>query len=462
MNWNSLRTRLTLNSALIIFLASAISAIGIAWHTREEQMDMLDASLRRQAKIVAHLLNHSARLEDAKQVIALALTEEPDARTVQIWDQKGQLVLNKTKLPNGLLTIPRAEKFPGYYSWKEGRQAVRIGAFEEGRWQLQIGADLCRINDTIADLVPVYSIVLPLLLVTILTGGFWLAGRALRPISELAAEAETITAEKLNDRLSAARPDDEIGRLVRVLNAMLERLQISFEQTRRFSADASHELRTPLTILRCHLEEAIYTVDSEKSRAEALMTALGEVDRLTRIVDGLLLLSRSDAGQFRLDLQALDFSRFVEDLIEDAEILGSPKELQVKAEVAPGLWISGNGAYLRQLVLNLFDNATKYNLPNGSLNIRALSRDHLAVLEISNTGPGIAPQQIARLFDRFYRADSSRNRAVDGLGLGLAISREIANAHGGTLRLLSSDPHWTKFEVALPLCSPPGSIANGQ
>jgi signal transduction histidine kinase len=454
--WKSLRTRLTLYSACIIFLAAIVCAIGTTWHIRHEQLVSLDLSLKQRSRVIAHLLAKAENPGGAKRSAQLAIASEPGAHVVHVWDLDGNLVLNieKPRLGPPPSAPPRDGARRVFRNLQVGEQWLRIGLFREANYTVEVGAGLARVNDTIGDLLHVYSFVLPALLLVILLGGFWLAGRALKPISELAHEAETITAEQLDHHLPVRVPDDEIGRLSTVLNEMLERLRVSFLQSRRFSADASHELKTPLTIVRGHLEAALYTKTSPADLEDSLASALEEVDRLARIIDGLLLLSRSDARQLRLELRTLNFSEFIVQLVEDAELLTTGANLELETKIMPNLWIRGHDAYLRQLVLNLFDNACKYNHHGGKLRL-VLAGDATAItLEVANTGPGIPAEQLDRVFERFYRGDAARNRQVDGLGLGLAIGLEIARAHQANFRLISSDAAWTRFELRFTAVTP--------
>jgi heavy metal sensor kinase len=305
--------------------------------------------------------------------------------------------------------------------------------------------------------LPVLLLVSPVFVLLIALGASAIASHALRPIEDLAAAAEHVTARELSQRLPEVQADEEIKRLTRVLNRMMERLETSFRQVERFTSDASHELKTPLTIIHGQLETALRTLHFSEEQEELLLSTLQEVRRLSRIVDNLLLLSRSDAGRLELTAEILDLSAMVEELREDADVLGADSDLRVEAEVEADVRVKADPAYLRQLLLNLLDNACKYNKRGGVVRFHLGVENRQAVFRIGNTGNDIPSEQQTRLFERFFRGDPARQRTTEGSGLGLSISREIARAHGGEVVLARSDWEWTEFVLTLPIAS--GTIA---
>jgi signal transduction histidine kinase len=252
-------------------------------------------------------------------------------------------------------------------------------------------------------------------------------------------------------RLPEPRTQDEVGRLVRVLNRSFDRLERSFEQATRFSSDASHELKTPLTIIRGEIESALKE-ELDNPQIESLLDSLlAETQCLCDIVEKLLLLSRADAGTLNLTKKILDFSAICRELLDDAEILVRPKRITVEFEISPDVEVLGDESYLRRVLLNLLDNAIKYNFGGGSLSISLTKSGGLAVLRIANLGPGIPKEHEARVFERFYRAGPSRSSDTSGSGLGLSICREIVAAHGGQMWLDQPGSGWTAFFVTLRL-----------
>ena len=298
---------------------------------------------------------------------------------------------------------------------------------------------------------------LPLAALLAAVGGWVLSARALRPVQRLTETAESITAQGLDQRLAAADEDIEFARLIKVFNAMLERLEKSFQQATRFSADAAHELKTPLSILQGELEQAVQEVEDGSRQQQVYGELLAEVQRLKTIVRKLLLLSLADAGRLQLTLQPLDLSAAVETLREDTEVLGPG--LTVVVDVEPHVWVLADAELLGQVLANLASNAIKYNRPGGSIRFQLRRKEASVHLTVVNTGAAISPADVGKVFDRFYRASKARDRAVDGFGLGLSLAREIVRAHGGELALVSSTAEATTFVLTMPATDAPPPAA---
>jgi heavy metal sensor kinase len=304
-------------------------------------------------------------------------------------------------------------------------------------------------GELIFDLTSAYAAALLVAVLVAALGVWWITRKALQPLLEVAAAAEQIDAKALSQRLPESGALDEVGRLVRVLNRSFDRLERSFEQATRFSSDASHELKTPLTIMRGEIESALKAEENNPWIQSLLDDLLGETQRLCDIVEKLLLLSRADAGTLTLTKEILDFSALCNELAEDAEILSRPKRITGEFEISPDVKVLADESYLRRVLLNLLDNAIKYNVEGGSLSISLTKSGRLAVFRVANLGPGIPKEHQARIFERFYRADPSRSSKTTGSGLGLSICREIVAAHGGQMWLDQQELGWTAFIVTL-------------
>ncbi len=311
-------------------------------------------------------------------------------------------------------------------------------------------------TELIFDLTSAYLAALAVAVPVAALGVWWITRKALQPLQKVAAAAEQIHAKALNQRLPEPRAEDEVGRLVQVLNHTFDRLERSFEQATRFSTDASHELKTPLTIIRGEIEYAL-KAEADSLQIESFLEGLlTETQRLCDIVEKLLLLSRADAGALMLTREILDFSAICHELVEDAQILAGPKRISTESEISPDVKVWADELYLRRVLLNLLDNATKYNVQGGSLSISLTKSNALALLRIANTGPGITKEHEIRVFERFYRADPSRSSETSGSGLGLSICREIVAAHGGQMWLEQTRLGWTAFTVTLSSSQPEG------
>ena len=323
----------------------------------------------------------------------------------------------------------------------------------------QFGAILAAVDVRSAELGPeqllaTVVLILPVGLLAAVLLGAWIARRALEPVDRIITEVREITdGRSLHRRLAAPIVKDEIGRLADTLNQMMTRLERSFAALRRFTADASHELKTPLTVLRAGVERAITTPNLPPEALAALEEALQEITRMTELVDALLTLARADEGIAPLHREPVDLRAIVEEARETGELLA--EEAGVRMEVAVPLEpvvVPVDASRIRQLLLNLLTNAVKYTPAGGSVRLQLAAADGRVTLTVADTGIGIAPGDLPHIFDRFWRADSARTRTGErpGAGLGLAICKWIAEAHGGQIEVASRPGRGTTFTVTLP------------
>lgn len=315
---------------------------------------------------------------------------------------------------------------------------------------------------TPARLVTSLMVVAPLIIISALLVGFLLSSRALRPVSGMIDELEAITdGRSLHRRLAPGGPEpDELGRLANALNALLTRLETSFGALRRFVADASHELKTPLMVMRAGVERALTDPGSNTQALVPLEETLQEIRRTTELVETLLTLARVDEGRMELHKEPVDLVAVFQEAFETAQILGEDAGVSVELEVPEGpVIIEADRGRLRQLVMNLTENAVKYTPTGGGVWMSLTATDRTATISIRDTGIGIAPGDVGRVFDRFWRADQARSRTGDrpGIGLGLSICKWIAEAHGGSIGLTSRPGRGSTFTVTLPRPEVPGS-----
>ncbi len=279
-------------------------------------------------------------------------------------------------------------------------------------------------------------------------GAWWLAGRAMRPLQRVVATAEKLSAAELGGRIPTTVSDDrEFAQLIAVLNAMMERLHASFQQAARFTADASHELKTPLAVMQAALHDALRS--GQPPPVEAL---LGEVSRLKSITQSLLLLSQADAGKLPLQRERYNLSTELAGIAEDADALCAEAGLTCEHTIAPGIEIEADRALMRHVFRNLLTNAIKYNRPAGSVTMSLRREGDRAIFSITNSGPGIPAEMQPRLFERFFRADHSRQG--EGTGLGLNIASELARANGAEVTLGNSQIDRTTLCVSMPCRAP--------
>lgn len=311
------------------------------------------------------------------------------------------------------------------------------------------GADPSEVNRIGIEILLGMIGAIPTVLIVVFLGGRWVAHRALAPIKEISDAAEQITAKSLDHRLPVPAASDEIANLIAVLNKTFGRLQSSFEQCVRFSAEASHHLKTPISVLRAGIEEILTdpaTPAKQQNRADAL---LHQVHQLTSIAENLLLLARADAGRLELSRTEFNLSEVLEGVCDDARVLGEDHGLTVETSIAPRLSLVGDRASIALVVQNLIENAVKYNIPGGRVCIDAHRNDGEVEVVIRNNAEPIPPARLPHIFERFYRGrPDGRN---PGPGLGLSVASELTKAHGGCLEVARSDATWTEFRLALPV-----------
>jgi heavy metal sensor kinase len=277
--------------------------------------------------------------------------------------------------------------------------------------------------------------------------------RALTPVDRIAGKAELITQYNLSERLPLARTGDELERLSLSLNRMITRLDDAFQNSKRFVADASHELRTPLTILRSELENLVEDDRIAPDLRERFGSLLEEVERLSKIVARLFALSRLDAGEAQTEWVGFDLGELAATTADQMLLLAEDKRISMTCESAPRVLVEGDRARLKEVIVNLLDNAIKYTPAGGAVHLDVKAEQGRAVLEVVDTGIGIPAEAVPHVFERFYRVDQARSREPDGAGLGLSIVKSICSAHGGLVEVQSVVGRGSRFHVTLPLAA---------
>jgi two-component system, OmpR family, heavy metal sensor histidine kinase CusS len=310
---------------------------------------------------------------------------------------------------------------------------------------------LAEVDRELSHLLSVLTMTIPVALAVSGVLAYFLARKALAPMEQLRRSTQNITADRLDRRLPVLNRHDELGGLALTINDMIGRLERSFTEIRRFTADASHELRTPLTAIRTEAEVALSKPTATPEQRQLLGSILEECERLTRLTDQLLTLSREDAGVAVAGPQALDLAALTTDVVDNMRPLAEAKGVELTTRLVGAVSVRGDPARLRQVLYNLLDNAVKYTPANGRVEVTAEARGSSAVLSVADTGEGIAPEHVPHIFERFYRVDKARTRAQGGTGLGLSIARSIVTAHGGKIDVVSAPGQGAVFSVVLPL-----------
>ena len=365
-------------------------------------------------------------------------------RLVEVTDASGSVVYLSPRLRHA---FPR-DGIKEFHNQKIDGQNIRLAEFTESGLTLRAGDDLKEINQISREIFLAMLGAIPTVLLVTLIGSAWVASKAIAPVEQIRQAANRITAQRLDQRLPVPPTKDEIAGLIEMLNATFERLQRSFEQSARFSADASHHLKTPIAILRADVEEILADVkcsESTQARAEGL---LHRIHHLNSVVDNLLLLSRADAGRLELSKAEFDLGEVLEGVLDDAHTLAEPLDLTVEANIPENLRLKADSTFVAMIAQNLVENAVKYNTTGGRIRVEAQAVDGEVQMTIGNTGDGIPKHRSGQLFERFYRVRGGGR--VPGHGLGLSIARELARAHGGDVELIRSEGNWTEMRVRLP------------
>ncbi|HEX9198423.1 MAG TPA: HAMP domain-containing sensor histidine kinase [Acidobacteriaceae bacterium] len=338
--------------------------------------------------------------------------------------------------------------------------------------EVEAGTSLYSLQQTMRSLTKILIAATILILIPAAVGGYFLMKQPLRPLIVLTDKAANIGRKELGERLPVIPTGDELERLTHSLNGMIDRLEEALSHNHRFSADASHELRTPLTIMRGELEEMLRIEDLPAQAVENLISTLDEIDRMSRIVNSLMVITRLDAGSERLDMEVLNLSTLVRTTMDHMKLLAEEKGLPLTCLCDRDVFIHAAPMRIKQVLVNLIDNAIKYTLINetspesvlpevscGGVDVTVFASGSNAVLKITDQGVGIAPEVLPHVFERFYRADFARSRGAGGVGLGLAIVKAIVSAHDGTVSIASTLGQGSTVIVELPLVPPPATPA---
>jgi len=444
-NW-PLRWKVAIYSASLAMAATIGGAVTTWFVLHDAEIAAFDRRLTTDAQEFFRDVEHfEGGLTNNRQVFKeIFLPLSLRKHLVEVSDANGTVLYLSPQLRQ---PFPR-DGIKQFHNHKIEGKNIRLDEFSENGLTLRAGDDLKAINQVGRDILLAMLGAIPTVLLVTLVGSAWVASKAIAPVEEIRQAAKTITAQRLDQRLPVPPTKDEIAGLIEVLNATFERLQRSFEQSARFSADASHHLKTPIAVLRAGIEEIVADADcseTTQARAEGL---LHRIHRLSSVVDNLLLLSRADAGRLDLSKTEFDLAEVLEGVLDDALTLAEPFDLEVEADVPKGLLLTADRTFVAMIAQNLVENAVKYNTPGGRIRVQARAVNGAVEMTIGNTGNGIPTDRTAQLFERFYRVRGDER--VPGHGLGLSTARELARAHGGDVELVRSDGNWTEMRARLP------------
>jgi signal transduction histidine kinase len=441
-----LRWKLALYSALLAFAATIGGAVTTWTVMRYEEIAAFDRRLTMDAQELFRDVEHFNRGENADHsafqeiFVPLALRD----RVIEVTDAGGKTIYLSPHLREPL----SSDGIKKIHTRKIGGRSIRMGEFSQNGLTLRVGTDLKKINQIGRDIFYGMLAAIPTVLIVIVIGGRWVASKAIAPVEEIRQAAAQITARRLDQRLPVPPTGDEIAGLIEVLNSAFERLQRSFEQSVRFSADASHHLKTPIAVLRAGIEEILADPQCNLRTQVTAEGLLHRIHQLNAVADNLLLLARADAGRLELQKDEFDLSELLEGVLDDARALAEPLGLTVESEVPKILPVKADRAFVGMIAQNLLENAIKYNVPGGRVRVAARAVNGSVELTVGNTSEGIPPERASHLFERFYRVRGDER--IPGSGLGLSTARELARAHGGEISLLRADATWTELNLQLP------------
>ena len=458
----SIRTRLTLwYSGLLLVILVAIAALSYSWLRRTVHQD-LDASLLAVARAIRETGAPDRPESEVEALLREMLGPELYDKFFRLLDPEGRPHAFGSRprgdaLPLSAAARARAAQGESTLETVAGPRAEPLRVFtmpivRGGRVVdiVQVGMSLRSAEALLDRYLHTLIVLIPLGVGLAALGGAVIARAALRPVDEMTRTARRITAEDLSRRVERPGTGDEMERLAETLNGMLARLDAAFTQTRRFAADAAHELRTPLAALRGGIEVALRAERTPMEYRRVLVSSLEEVERLVRLAEDLLLLSRSSAGPDVIR-QPVDLEPLLMDVFDAGARLGQAAGVSVRIDAMASAPVRGDGPALRRALLNLVENAIKYTPPGGKVELGLATQDGTAAVTVADTGIGIAPGDADRIFEPFVRLDAARARHTGGAGLGLAIARSIAVAHGGTLSAESRPGAGSRFVLRLPL-----------
>ena len=365
------------------------------------------------------------------------------------WAEGGELLASATNAPAGI-TRPQPERA------NQGRVIRTRDGYRELTQFVPSGRAVLVGTSLSGAMTQLHQLALALVMIgggIVIAGfavGWWLATRALRPIEEISRTAGEIAAGDLSQRINASETESELGQLAAVLNDTFARLQITFEQQRQFTSDAAHELRTPVSVILTQVQSTLNKERSSAEYRETLEACQRAATRMKKLVESLLELARLDAGQAAGRREPMDLARCAAECVDLVRPLAEERKIQLHSDLATAPCV-GDADQLTLVITNLLTNAVHYNREGGEVRISTRSENGSAIVTVSDNGPGIAPEHLPRIFDRFYRADAARTSSQGRTGLGLAITKSIIEAHGGTIEVTSEPGKGSSFQVRLPV-----------
>lgn len=452
---------------LLIGFSTLVWAMTNSWLLAQTDAELIEEL----AELLDSINSSDDQASLEKNVAVWSQLHEPYGFDFELRTSDGKLLMQSERLEQadaslhtGLVTIDATHDSNISGLGELRIKAIAVSIFDERRrlWIAVSQAEQQRLLNQLLNVLITAGLVV---MVGAGVGGYFLSRRVLRPVYEITDTAARISASGLDARIPVENPHDELGRLARTLNTMLDRLDQSFAELKRFTADAAHELRTPLTLLRNELEVCLRKSRSASDYEVTVRSALDDTQRMCRLAEQLLELARGDASSQPIELESVPLAALLTDVVTQLASKASLKGVTIELDdslkwtesdddigqqsLTSNVAIAGDCSRLRRLFFNLLDNAVKYTPPEGNVQIKAETTGTDVIIIIKDSGCGIAPEHLPHIFDRFYRIDDSRATTTGGTGLGLAICRNIVDAHGGTIDITSQPGQGTQITIEL-------------
>jgi heavy metal sensor kinase len=460
--FRSFRSRLAAWYFLIIAAGLSVFGVGAWLGMRASLYHSIDESLGDRIQGVKHFMD--------EQISALSVNEirdefrehsvlGPGGDLFQVCDERGTWLYRSQPLENGQVSIRRPDELgvsPLIENIVVQKTPLRMASqrvLVGGRpYSVQVAAPIAEVLEALDRFRWTLIILIPVVLVVSSAGGYWISRRALKPVDQIAATAQSISIQNLSQRLSDPETGDELQRLSQTLNGMLARLEDSVRRIKQFTADASHELRAPVALIRTTAEFTLGRRRNPDEYERAMKQILIESERTTHLLDSLLTLARGDAGIESLELVRMDVAEALREAVAEGRRFAVEKRIVLHCEIPNGaIEINGDPDAIRRVFLILIDNAVKYTEPGGEVRAWVHASSDSAEAAVADTGIGIAKHDQPHIFDRFWRADKVRSRETGGVGLGLSIAHSIIDQHHGTILVESEPGKGSVFRVSLPL-----------
>jgi heavy metal sensor kinase len=451
---------------LILALILVVFSSGVYVYFRNSLQKSIDAKIKSIGEVLSSSMTESHNMSvfgNFERYLENVLGRKPKGKFIQIMDTSGKIGakmndIETDTLPSSYNALERALNGEVVYETVESvRPRLRVVTIpitenKENKKVtsiVQVGTSMEDFDETMRKLLIVMVIGIPTSIGVTIIGGYFLAKKALRPVDRLRKAALKITLSNLGEKIDIGGRRDELGRLAQTFNEMISRLRESFQRINQFSIDVSHELKTPLTILKGETEVALRKERDVEGYKRILESNLEEVDRMADIIDDLLLLSKAEAKEVQLNLAVVSMRDLVADVCVNMKIFADNKGIELMVKNLEDVRIRADESKIRRMLLNIVENGIKYTPPGGKVEISSFANNGYVQIDVKDNGVGIPDGDIKFIFDRFYRGDKSRKRE-SGSGLGLSISKWIAEMHKGSIDVISQPSEGSLFSIKLP------------